>query len=368
MSTKNIMNKYLSNPEQIKLARPMLVSLMLGISLSMIQNTANAGNNGIVGSTMTPYDMKKPESGVSKKAQQGITANQSDTLKGKVTPRTNQATQGGQTTTKPTDGNGLKATTPKLTNKKLTPSTKGGSPYTSKNRNYAPGTPLGTTRSNKSSLQNKSTATTLRKAPQTTSGNTRLQPYQPVPSTGLYSGQKQFDSGSINRLSRPNTPQPQMLPQNTMRTTGMVRNSPSSISCPDPAVVRIVAGWPSRNTNGTYNFRLFAVVRNVGQETYNSQRNQQQITLRQGNRVLKTSTWSRSVVPPGASGEVASEFYDVRNWNPNPGEFAADFSAQIIYAPDIRVDGNPLNDDCRNSNNRNVLTVAELRRTLGELR
>ncbi|RKZ65193.1 MAG: hypothetical protein DRQ44_08385, partial [Gammaproteobacteria bacterium] len=201
-----------------------------------------------------------------------------------------------------------------------------------------------------------------------TSSNTRLQPYQPAPSTGLYSGQKQFDSGAINKLNRPNTPQPRIVPQNTIGRTGLVRQNSPSISCPDPAVVRVVAGWPNRNVDGTYNFRLFAVVSNVGRETYNSQRNQQHIVLKQGNRVLRTSTWSRSVVPPGASGEVASEFYDVRNWNPNPGEFAADFSAQIIYAPDIRVDGNPLNDDCRNSNNRKVLTVAELRRTLGVLR
>jgi len=138
--------------------------------------------------------------------------------------------------------------------------------------------------------------------------------------------------------------------------------------CPDPAVVRIVPGWPTRNANGTYNFRLFAVIRNVGRVTYRSLRSQQQITLKQGNRVLKVSAWSSAVVPPGARGEVASEFFNVRNWNPNPGEFAANFSAHITYAPDIGNDGNPNNDDCRRSNNRKVLTVDALRRMLSRVR
>lgn len=138
--------------------------------------------------------------------------------------------------------------------------------------------------------------------------------------------------------------------------------------CPDPAVVRIVPGWPTRNANGTYNFRLFAVIRNVGRVTYRSLRSQQQITLKQGNRVLKVSAWSSSVVPPGARGEVASESFNVRNWNPKPGEFAANFSAHITYAPDIGNDGNPNNDDCGRSNNRKVLTVNALRRMLSRIR
>ena len=143
--------------------------------------------------------------------------------------------------------------------------------------------------------------------------------------------------------------------------------------CPDPVLQRIVPGWPSRNADGTYNFRLFAVVRNIGRGTYESRRTQQTITLKQGSRVLKVSGWStryatKVVVPPGARGEVASDFVEIRNLSANPGEFAANFSAFITYDPDIRRDGNPKNDDCRNSNNRKVLTVNELRRILSRIR
>ena len=56
--------------------------------------------------------------------------------------------------------------------------------------------------------------------------------------------------------------------------------------------------------------------------------------------------------------------YNVVNWNPS-SEFLTDFAAQLHFDPDIRIDGNPENDDCNNSNNTARLTVDEVRRTLG---
>lgn len=136
------------------------------------------------------------------------------------------------------------------------------------------------------------------------------------------------------------------------------------VRCPDPAIARIVPGWPTKNRDGTFNFKLFAVVKNVGQGTFESRRSQQHIILKQGGRVLTTQTWSsryatRIILRPGASASM-TPFY-IRNWNANPGEFSANFSAHISYDPDIRRDGNPKNDDCRNSNNSKTLTVDQVR-------
>lgn len=42
----------------------------------------------------------------------------------------------------------------------------------------------------------------------------------------------------------------------------------------------------------------------------------------------------------------------------HPFEFPASYSAQVVFDPDIRLDGNPQNDDCRSSNNHGSLTTA----------
>lgn len=139
--------------------------------------------------------------------------------------------------------------------------------------------------------------------------------------------------------------------------------------CPDPAVVELKPGWPRRNADGTYTFHVLAIMKNVGTATFDSQRRQTQITLREGSRVLKSGTWSspRATTVVLEPGQGFSENHVVERWSPS-SEFLADFSAEISYDPDIRMDGNPQNDDCGAGNNRKTLSVAELRRLLSTVR
>lgn len=139
--------------------------------------------------------------------------------------------------------------------------------------------------------------------------------------------------------------------------------------CPDPAI-ELRIGWPQRNADGTYMFRLLALVTNQGNATFSSARNQTGVTINEGGRALHTSTWSsrwanKVELVPGAGTTAGLAF--VESWNPG-SEFLADFSAAITYDPDIRADGNRANDDCGSGNNRATLSVAEVRRTLESVR
>lgn len=136
--------------------------------------------------------------------------------------------------------------------------------------------------------------------------------------------------------------------------------------CPDPALAGINIRPHRRHANGTYDFIITAVIKNVGRASYKSRKSQQNVVIKHGGRVLVTSPWlSRYAnvnITPG--GSASSRIYYFRNWNPRPGEFAANISAHLVYSPDIRLDGNPQNDDCSNGNNRKVLTVRDINRRL----
>lgn len=139
------------------------------------------------------------------------------------------------------------------------------------------------------------------------------------------------------------------------------------IGCPDPSV-QLRVGWPGRNADGTYTFKLLANIVNKGGATFRSNRNQTQIALYEGGRMLKTEPFAsnRATVVEYAPGQGDSHVYAVPRWNPN-SEFLDEFRAQLSYDPDVRVDGNPDNDDCRAANNTTRLTPAEIRRVLDAL-
>lgn len=137
--------------------------------------------------------------------------------------------------------------------------------------------------------------------------------------------------------------------------------------CPDPAIVDLIPGWPQRHDDGTYTFKLMAQIKNVGDATYRSRNDQQNVVLKEGHTTLKTSGWpDRTLHPEFAPGEGTSVVQAVSNWNPN-SEFLTDFTAHLTYDPDILRDGNPENDDCRDTNNSARLSVAELKRILSAL-
>jgi hypothetical protein len=142
---------------------------------------------------------------------------------------------------------------------------------------------------------------------------------------------------------------------------------PVRVGCPDPAV-QLRVGWPGRNADGTYSFQLLASIVNKGAATFRSNRNQTQIALYEGGRMLKTEafTSNRATIVEYAPGQGGSHVYAVERWNP-ASEFLDEYRAQISYDPDVRVDGNPDNDDCRAANNATRLSVIEIRRVLEAL-
>ena len=139
-------------------------------------------------------------------------------------------------------------------------------------------------------------------------------------------------------------------------------NKPAT-QCPDPAVVDFIIRPNGRNTNGTYNMHISPVIKNVGRVAYVAGITQQNIVLKHGSRVLQADKWRTANLAPGATTSASGVYY-MTTWNPNPGEFAANITATITYDPDIRLDGNTSNDDCRSTNNSKTLTVRQINRKL----
>jgi len=124
--------------------------------------------------------------------------------------------------------------------------------------------------------------------------------------------------------------------------------------CPDPAVTEISFRIVSRTDQYHGRVEIKAVVKNLGRAPYESGPNQQSVQLYekpQGGNAKLVSSRQFARLAPGA---VVSTSY-TRNWysaSPAEGEFPPSYIGIVSYDPDIGMDGNPGNDDCRSDNNR----------------
>ncbi|MCM1983705.1 hypothetical protein [Lyngbya confervoides] len=123
------------------------------------------------------------------------------------------------------------------------------------------------------------------------------------------------------------------------------------LRCIDPAAESIQFQVIRRDSQFRGRVRITGVIKNVGSLAYLSQPSQQGLLLYENNRLVKTSSFQN--LAPGATAQISYE----RDWNsssPAEGEFPPTYKLLITYDPDIRLDGNPNNDDCRSSNNQAV--------------
>jgi len=105
----------------------------------------------------------------------------------------------------------------------------------------------------------------------------------------------------------------------------------------------------SRNTNGTYNFTIHSSVKNIGTTKYISRPNQQSLYLYEGrSRLVKR--WGFSRVNRGQTLNFSQSFR-----NRPGGEFVPSYKAQLVFDPDIYMDGNRANDDKNRRNNQATL-------------
>ena len=135
------------------------------------------------------------------------------------------------------------------------------------------------------------------------------------------------------------------------KNPALCRNVTIKPTCPDPAAqvdFRVVR----RDNRFAGLVEIKASVKNLGLP-YVTSPNQQALYLYElvpgaAPRLVATQRFANL-----ASGEVASVGF-TRTWNsssPAEGEFPPSYRAVISYDPDIAIDGNPKNDDCRPANN-----------------
>lgn len=134
---------------------------------------------------------------------------------------------------------------------------------------------------------------------------------------------------------------------------------------PDPAVTRMYIRKLSSpdSDEGRYNFWLYVHLKNVGQQDFVSGPNQASLTIKRGNRVIGRHVFDELRAGVNYAGITPDAGPTISNWS--HGEFAEGLSAKISYDPDIRIDGNPDNDDCNMGNNEVRKTAEEVASDLG---
>lgn len=133
---------------------------------------------------------------------------------------------------------------------------------------------------------------------------------------------------------------------------------------PDPAVVRIdfsIRKDKFHPTRGTA--MIIAVVKNVGTAPYNTRAGQQNVQIFE--MPLGGTPGPAKKVCDFGSLLVNAEYRCEldRPWDsssPAEGEFPPNYKAMIVYDPDIRLDGNPKNDDINSKNNQLQVSGARI--------
>jgi len=128
--------------------------------------------------------------------------------------------------------------------------------------------------------------------------------------------------------------------QDRLRERGDIRR----VLCPNPAVLGIQTMVISQGPSGA-RVRLMATVKNLGGQ-WSSQAGQQSLTLTKGREVL-----ARTDFPSLRPGETRTISWVETTGRYGYGEFPPVFRARISYDPDIYLDRNERNDDCRRTDN-----------------
>lgn len=132
--------------------------------------------------------------------------------------------------------------------------------------------------------------------------------------------------------------------------------------CPDPAVQRIDFSIVSRTSQFSGKVRITGVVKNIGMESYISGPNQQEVFLYEGPMGGTSKLVARKKFQNLNPGQEVTVTYE-RQWDassPSEGEFPPSYKVIIVYDPDIRLDGNPKNDDCNMNNNQKERSGTEI--------
>lgn len=143
----------------------------------------------------------------------------------------------------------------------------------------------------------------------------------------------------------------------------ILRDLQPQLSCPDPAAQAVNFSLLNRTSPFQGQVRITGVVRNRGTSTYQSAANQQIVYLYEQIPGGRSRLVGQQAFQNLAVGQEVTVSFE-RPWNissPAEGEFPPSYVLEIGYDPDIRIDGNPNNDDCRLGNNRLERSGAEIR-------
>ncbi len=169
---------------------------------------------------------------------------------------------------------------------------------------------------------------------------------------------------------QPNSVQPRQIQPQQVKPQQVRPSQPLQLACPDPAIISFSVGritstpGPAPGHWPIYTIQLRAVLKNVGGGAYSTRPNQQAVAIiERGSRTRDVKYQPFGNLGVGAQVMVTAQ---IRNWR-RSNEFPPNYEAHIRYDPDISIDGNPQNDDCRGGNNKRTITGAQINAAIDAL-
>ena len=177
-----------------------------------------------------------------------------------------------------------------------------------------------------------------------------------VPAAGLAGGSADPNLGMVPNLANSQFKNPAQVKINKAK----IRPGALQIACPNPALHSLRPMVISQTRNGA-TIQITAIVRNVGAADYVSNPGQQHVILLMDGQPVAQRDFPR--LSRGQQMTLAWH-QDISRYG--YGEFTPVFEARLGFDPDIRLDGNPSNDDCRMTDNRKRLNGQTINAMLAE--
>lgn len=125
-----------------------------------------------------------------------------------------------------------------------------------------------------------------------------------------------------------------------------------ALNCPNPSATEFEVTVVSKSgSSGT--IRLTGTVRNIGLQTFDSSAGQQSVWILSSGILVAQQDFEDL-----APAEEVTITYET-TWSRST-EFPPTFTLMLSYDPDIFIDGNENNDDCRTTDNELELTPTEI--------
>ena len=187
-------------------------------------------------------------------------------------------------------------------------------------------------------------------------------------STSSGSSSKSSSSSTKSSSSKSSSSSSSTSSQSKGDSSNQGKGSSASRSCPDLAFTRVFVEQVGPDRGNGHDVGIVAQLVNQGSMDYRSSANQQQVGIYEETPGRTPRQVAIEDIGGRRDGEMLQNEsgairYTLRGWRASD-EFPPSYRFQLRFDPDILMDGNDANDDCRAGNNEITISGAEIIRAI----